>query len=119
MRLLVSVGVVLVAAAVLFGVGWRAGADRERVKHQDQAELIREAADAFDQVTARRISSLRANNQQTAGKVREAVNANQALRDCVLDDVTRGLLDAARAGAAISAAPGPGSLPAPGPPAAP
>lgn len=120
MRLLVSVGVTLLAAAVLFGVGWRAGADRERAAHKAREELIRDAAAAFDAKAAERIAAIKVTRTTINGQVREVVRENPVYRDCVLDEPLQRLLEAAREGRAT---PGPaaagGLLPGPGAGAAP
>lgn len=112
MRLLVSAGVTLLAAAVLFGVGWLSGRQGEKAAQASREELVRDAADAVEARTAERIAAIRVVNQTISGKVREVVRENTVYRDCVIDEPMRRLLDAARAGGQPAA--GGGGMPGAG-----
>lgn len=118
MRFLVSVGVTLAAATMLFAVGWASGAAREKAAHKAAQELIREAADAVDSRVAERISAIRVVNQTVSGRVREVVRENTVYRDCVVDPALQRVLEAAREGRA-EPAPAGGGLPPSGEGAAP
>ncbi len=118
MRLLVSVGVTLAAAAVLFGVGWASGAAREKAAHMASAALVRDAAEAVDAKVAERIAAIRIVNQTVSGRVREVIRENVVYRECLVDPAMQRLLDAAREGRAEPAS-GSGSMPGPGPGPAP
>lgn len=118
LRLALIVAATLAVAGALFGAGWRAGQDRAEASHRAREELIRDTADAVEARTAERIAGIRVVHQTINGQVREVVRENTVYRDCVVDESTRRLLDAARRGELEPGAGG-GRLPAAGTSAAP
>lgn len=89
----------------LIAFGWRLGADHEIANAATRKELAREVADAVEIRVGKRIAAIRVVNQTINAKVRETLRENTVYRDCLLDEPTKRLLDAARAG---GAAPGTG-----------
>lgn len=85
-------------AAVFVGLGFTAGANATLATQAKNTALIQKAADEVEQRTAKRIADIRVVNRTIQGELREVIRENVVYRDCVLDDATRGLLDAARSG---------------------
>jgi hypothetical protein len=97
--LLSAFGALVAASATGFVVGSR----YERAEHLEAQQLIQQAADAFDAKAAERIAQIRPVHKTIQNKLQETVRENTVYRDCLVDPVTRRLLDAARENRAVGA----------------
>lgn len=91
------------AAASLVGVGYKFGRDAVIASQAKAAEERRALAAEIETRVAQRIADIRVTRTTVQGEVREIIRENTVYRDCVLDDATRRLLDAARDGRAPGA----------------
>jgi hypothetical protein len=88
---------VLILLAGSTALGFRLGSRYEVAQQLEDKAIIEQAADAFDERSAARISQLRPLHQTIQSKIQETVRENTVYRDCVVDPATERLLDDARA----------------------
>lgn len=92
---------ILLALIGAFGYGAKTGADREIARQARTEALIAQVADAAQKSAAQAIASIEIKQTTIRQRTEVEIRNHEIYRDCRVDDVTRGLLDAARSGGPV------------------